>query len=209
MTYEGSFIPLRPNGNPDKRVKHGIGVMKWQDGREYQGQFAFDKMHGEGTMSWPTGAKYVGQYCDNSKGGLGKLTLPDGSSFEGNWYKGTRHGDFLYIDPVAGAFRMEYECDEVVRSERLPAGCRCTLKPAYETFILSEGSTELPGWKAESADPCCICLGELCSGETCCKMPCDHVFHKECIENWTRRKNSCPLCMQNIPPYKLQCVSRA
>lgn len=201
MTYEGDFIKKKEN-DADKKMKHGRGTMKWQDGREYQGQFALDKMHGEGIMYWPTGAKYVGQYCDNRKAGIGKLTLPDGSSFEGNWYKGMRHGDFLYIDPDVGAFRMEYESDQVLKTENIGKADEWTLKPGYDVFVKSKGM-DLGDGAQGSDSTCCICLGELCEGETICQMSCKHCFHKECIESWTTRKNQCPLCLRNIPTHKL------
>lgn len=197
MTYEGDFI-LSKGDDPESKVKHGQGFMRWQDGREYRGQFAFDKMQGEGTMVWPTGAKYVGQYCDNRKGGLGKLSLPDGSIFEGNWYQGIRHGDFLYIDSDGSAFRREYENDELLSSVRIPSFDYegWTVKPRYTLFVHNEGSAD----SEDKEDPICsICLSELSNGSTCCKVPCQHVFHKECIDNWTRRKNQCPLCLQKIP----------
>lgn len=201
MHYEGAYI-LSKDGEKDKKLKHGAGVLRWQDGREYRGQFALDKMHGQGIMSWPTGAKYVGQYCDNSKGGLGKVTLPDGSSFEGNWYKGMRHGEILYVDPDGAAFRMEYESDQVVGTESVDSSKGWTLKPGYDVFIKRDDQ-EGPDQNDADNPSCCICLGDLCKGEQCCRMPCGHEFHKECIDNWTTRKNQCPLCMQKIPLHKL------
>lgn len=209
MTYEGDYI-FAPRSTSDeaattasdsseqpapmKRMKHGHGVMTWEDGREYQGQFAFDKMHGHGTMIWPSGAKYVGQYCDNRKGGVGKLSLPDGSSFEGNWYKGRRHGEILYLNPERNAFRMEYDTDQVVKTESLPAFDGWTLRPGYEEFTLTEEDN------AKCSDlTCCICLLDLTVGEKCARMPCDHLFHNECIQNWAIRKNQCPLCQRPIP----------
>jgi hypothetical protein len=193
MTYEGGFI-LAKHDNNDRRLKHGMGVLRWQDGREYRGEFAYDQMHGKGVMSWPTGAKYVGDYCENYKGGIGKLTLPDGSSFEGSWFKGMRHGEIVHIDPDGSAFQMEYDMDEVVSSKSIPSFDGCTLQPGYHVFIKSEEDA------TSSEEPtCCICLGDMATGETCCKMTCNHVFHKECIDNWTRRKNQCPLCLQKIP----------
>lgn len=197
LTYEGSFIlsksSFQVGGNSltyDRRVKHGTGVMRWQDGREYQGEFENDKMHGDGSMTWPNGDKYVGQYCHDRKEGIGKMMFADGSRYEGNWYKGKRHGEMLYIKPNGEAFHMEFASDKVVSKESIPSFDGWTLRPGYDVFIKSEDEC--------SETSCCICLGDLCDGDTCGKTPCNHVFHKGCIDAWLRQKNSCPLCVQKI-----------
>lgn len=201
VTYEGEFVLAKDDGD-EKKVKHGTGIMKWEDGREYRGEFRFDEMYGDGRMLWPNGAQYEGQYCENHKGGLGKLTLPDGSSFEGSWYKGMRHGEVLYIDPAGSAFLMEYDSEELLRTECLPEFDGWMLKRGYDVFIKGE-ATETEGEDSPTSQcsetTCCICLGDMQDGEICCTVPCKHVFHKECIDNWTTRRNQCPLCNQRIP----------
>lgn len=215
LTYEGSFI-LTKEEDEVRKLKHGKGVMKWQDGRKYEGEFSLDKMHGEGAMSWPTGAKYTGQYCNNRKGGIGTLTLPDGSSFEGNWCRESRHGDFLYIDPNGHAFLLEYDSDKVVRTESIPSPHGWTLQPGYDVFTACQGTDMQVEDKEGECSPCsepmfcldmcCICLDKISDGDTCCRTPCKHVFHKECIDMWARKKNQCPLCLQRIPAHKLRCA---
>lgn len=32
------------------------------------------------------------------------------------------------------------------------------------------------------------------------KTSCNHVFHRTCLQRWTRDHNSCPLCRANIRP---------
>eukprot|EP00746_Dinoflagellata_sp_MGD_P065077 gnl/MRDRNA2_/MRDRNA2_27120_c0_seq1.p1 gnl/MRDRNA2_/MRDRNA2_27120_c0~~gnl/MRDRNA2_/MRDRNA2_27120_c0_seq1.p1 ORF type:complete len:203 (-),score=22.04 gnl/MRDRNA2_/MRDRNA2_27120_c0_seq1:239-847(-) len=178
MTYEGSFIVCQ-----QERLKHGTGVMRWEDGREYRGQFAYDDMYGEGTMSWPTGATYVGQYCDNLKSGIGKLTLPDGSSYMGSWYQGMLHGKILYLDSQGRAFRREYVFDKCHKSESITSFDGWTLKIGYEVFTQTVTRPDVES--SESKDfTCCVCLDEMCHGDTCCKLPCNHVFHKECIDRY-------------------------
>ena len=34
---------------------HGRGLMRWADGRRYEGQYNEDKKHGWGKFSWPDG----------------------------------------------------------------------------------------------------------------------------------------------------------
>jgi hypothetical protein len=65
MSYEGNYYISRKEGGIEQKVKHGKGVLKWDDGREYSGEFVNDKLHGLGIMSWPTGQKYEGTYVNN------------------------------------------------------------------------------------------------------------------------------------------------
>ena len=46
---------------------------------------------------------------------------------------------------------------------------------------------------------CPICY-EAVSAKTHIKTSCNHVFHRTCLQRWTRDHNSCPLCRANIRP---------
>ena len=41
---------------------------------------------------------------------------------------------------------------------------------------------------------CCICLTDYNDNKELCKLPCNHIYHKECIYKWAKKKNICPLC---------------
>mmetsp|Transcript_2171 Transcript_2171/g.5874 ORF Transcript_2171/g.5874 Transcript_2171/m.5874 type:complete len:354 (-) Transcript_2171:1370-2431(-) len=45
---------------------------------------------------------------------------------------------------------------------------------------------------------CVICLSNYTSGELVSTLPCNHHFHKKCIEEWLAVDKSCPLCKQDI-----------
>lgn len=212
VTYEGGFI-LQKDGAEDKKLMHGTGTMRMPDGRVYRGQFAFNKFNGEGFMEWPDGTKYVGQYRENTKNGIGKLSYPDGSSFEGHWNQGMRHGDFLHIDKEGDTFLLQYNSEQIVESLRVhvPSGCavKPILKPGYAAFIETYESPEPYTGPTESREAhevptCCICMCDVEVGESCCRMPCSHIFHEECIKSWTEKKLQCPLCMEKIPALKIE-----
>ena len=45
---------------------------------------------------------------------------------------------------------------------------------------------------------CPVCLCDLESGECCRRLPCLHMFHKGCIDDWLKRNRSCPVCKTDI-----------
>ena len=44
---------------------------------------------------------------------------------------------------------------------------------------------------------CSICLADL-DTERVLKLPCEHIFHKECLMGWLKRSTVCPLCRTDI-----------
>ncbi|GJJ77335.1 hypothetical protein EMPS_09694 [Entomortierella parvispora] len=45
---------------------------------------------------------------------------------------------------------------------------------------------------------CSICLCEYEDQEDLRRLPCDHYFHKECVDEWLKLKRTCPLCKRDI-----------
>lgn len=45
---------------------------------------------------------------------------------------------------------------------------------------------------------CSICLAEYTNGEVLSRLPCGHVYHTGCVNQWLQLHVSCPLCKQNI-----------
>lgn len=63
-------------------------------------------------------------------------------------------------------------------------------------------------WRKQAdTGECSICLESYKPGEMICVAKvetCDHVFHKECLIEWLKRKDCCPLCRVNllVPPIR-------
>ena len=45
---------------------------------------------------------------------------------------------------------------------------------------------------------CPICLDTICQEDIIKLNNCKHIFHKNCIWEWQKNNNSCPLCRKNI-----------
>ena len=45
---------------------------------------------------------------------------------------------------------------------------------------------------------CTICLSEFEMAEEACQLRCNqqHIFHRNCIKEWFKRENHCPICRQ-------------
>lgn len=51
----------------------------------------------------------------------------------------------------------------------------------------------------DSSLPCAICREDFVVGESARKLPCNHLYHCDCIIPWLTSHNSCPLCRFEIP----------
>ncbi|KAF8113067.1 hypothetical protein N665_0057s0019 [Sinapis alba] len=46
----------------------------------------------------------------------------------------------------------------------------------------------------QEIEPCCICQEEYGEGEELGMLECGHGFHSQCIKEWLKQKNLCPIC---------------
>ncbi|CAA0407124.1 putative E3 ubiquitin-protein ligase RHG1A [Arabidopsis thaliana] len=46
----------------------------------------------------------------------------------------------------------------------------------------------------QDAEPCCVCQEEYTEGEDMGTLECGHEFHSQCIKEWLKQKNLCPIC---------------
>ncbi|XP_052177401.1 E3 ubiquitin-protein ligase At4g11680-like [Diospyros lotus] len=63
----------------------------------------------------------------------------------------------------------------------------------------SDDSLELGKSVKNNENPeCCICLCKFKEKEEIRQLPCCHIFHLKCVDQWLRIISSCPLCKQEI-----------
>ena len=46
----------------------------------------------------------------------------------------------------------------------------------------------------ENGDMCVICLEEILEKQYTIKLPCNHLYHSDCLYRWLCKKPVCPLC---------------
>lgn len=56
----------------------------------------------------------------------------------------------------------------------------------------------LKEFDGDSKEICTICLEVLANHKMCRRLPCDHYFHDECIDEWANSNLHCPICKQNV-----------
>lgn len=55
---------------------------------------------------------------------------------------------------------------------------------------------------------CTICMLDITNGDRVGVLPCKHLFHSDCLKEWIKRRNVCPLCQapdiaeERPPPHR-------
>lgn len=109
--YEGTFVKGKAEGkctyeicdqkgkvvqSGDAEFKdgspNGKGIMKWIDGRKYEGNLKNGREDGKGVFTWKDGTRYEGNFADGVISGKGVITSKDGKKYEGEFRHGLPNG---------------------------------------------------------------------------------------------------------------------
>lgn len=109
--FEGTFVKGKAEGKCtfetyDKKGKvvlsgesefkdgspNGKGIMKWADGRKYEGELKNGRENGKGVFVWKDGTRYEGTFEDGAISGKGVMTSKDGKKYEGEFRNGLPNG---------------------------------------------------------------------------------------------------------------------
>uniref|UniRef100_A0A453Q901 RING-type domain-containing protein n=3 Tax=Aegilops tauschii subsp. strangulata TaxID=200361 RepID=A0A453Q901_AEGTS len=52
---------------------------------------------------------------------------------------------------------------------------------------------------ADGGAQCAVCMDDFLLGAAAKQLPCNHVFHKDCILPWLDLHSSCPVCRHELP----------
>ncbi|KAI1904344.1 hypothetical protein AGOR_G00004690 [Albula goreensis] len=75
---------------------------------------------------------------------------------------------------------------------------RCTYPHKYRKRKLHGKQEEEEGPEEDTEEKCTICLSILEEGEDVRRLPCMHLFHQLCVDQWLLTNKKCPICRVDI-----------
>ncbi|XVE68387.1 hypothetical protein DITRI_Ditri09bG0064300 [Diplodiscus trichospermus] len=72
--------------------------------------------------------------------------------------------------------------------------------PASRSSIDAMPTVKITRRHLRSDSHCPVCKDEFELGSEARQMPCNHIYHTDCIIPWLVQHNSCPVCRQELPP---------
>ena len=82
-TYRGELSVVGAS-----RRRHGRGVMDYDYGERYDGEWSEDQRSGRGVLTWSGGERYRGEFAPGGFHGRGAFHFRNGRLFEGTWAGG-------------------------------------------------------------------------------------------------------------------------
>jgi hypothetical protein len=114
----------------------------------------------------------------------------------GNLFSDNDSEDFVLINPsrrriVRRRPRTNPEAQPLISSASLPPMSLQNLNDSSGfSFKYTEHCTFVPDKQ------CCICLDEYQPDTIVHMLPCNHIFHRDCISEWFQKQLKCPLCQK-------------
>lgn len=71
--------------------------------------------------------------------------------------------------------------------------------PAAESSINELQRIKYSNTDTGNLHECTVCKDDLVIDEEVIKMPCNHLFHPDCLLTWLKMHNSCPTCRYELP----------
>ena len=87
-TYEGDLEPY--SSSKFDYMSHGQGIVKFESGGFYEGEFKRNLPHGFGTFKKSNGDIYTGEFVNNLYHGQGKIVYANGEVYDGKWEYGKK-----------------------------------------------------------------------------------------------------------------------
>lgn len=84
--------------------------------------------------------------------------------------------------------------------EQLSANDRRGPPPAARSLIDAMPTIKIAQRHLRSDSHCPVCKDKFELGSEARQMPCNHLYHSDCIVPWLVQHNSCPVCRQELLP---------
>ncbi|XP_031685587.1 E3 ubiquitin-protein ligase RNF165 isoform X4 [Oncorhynchus mykiss] len=75
---------------------------------------------------------------------------------------------------------------------------RFTYPHKYKKRIPQDLKLGLVDEELDTDEKCTICLSMLEDGEDVRRLPCMHLFHQACVDQWLATSRKCPICRVDI-----------
>lgn len=85
--------------------------------------------------------------------------------------------------------------------EQLSTNDRRGPPPAARSSIDAMPTIKISNRHLRSDSHCPVCKDKFELGSEARQMPCDHLYHSDCIIPWLSQHNSCPVCRQELPAH--------
>ena len=81
------------------------------------------------------------------------------------------------------------------------------LKNCIHDYHIPDPTDELPSMRVnqqhvDNKSDCAFCLDQFITDSTVKQLPCQHIFHPNCLSLWLREQNSCPLCRTTVTDWE-------
>jgi len=93
---------------------------------------------------------------------------------------------------------QQRQWDELEETLQARRGCRAEQIAHLDKFVWPHKTQSLSSEQETEQDQCMICLADFEDGEDCRRLPCGHLYHMSCIDEWLHRCTDCPLCKDNV-----------
>jgi len=112
-TYTGDYH-AKPFNQP---VRRGYGIMKWNNGNIYTGNWGNNTMDGYGTFIYANGQKYIGDFKEGTFSGYGSMTWPDGQKYVGYFENDYANGYGSYTEKNGTIYKGMWKDFELVNPD--------------------------------------------------------------------------------------------
>ncbi|KAL3625849.1 hypothetical protein CASFOL_030378 [Castilleja foliolosa] len=79
--------------------------------------------------------------------------------------------------------------------------------PASKHAVASLPTVQISSGHVDSDSHCAVCTDPFTLGSEAREMPCNHIYHSDCIFPWLDLHNSCPVCRHELPSDDMDGVS--